>query len=149
SPPGVGVRSLAFIDIVLAYALLLITLDSIGGLRPVFSRIQGVVTLILSILGILAAIAFIYLTIALVVLMLSLLVSPPFGTFASFPIWGRFDKAPARLLLGLDMTLKLFGIAAIALSNPAFLKNKGFLFLMLCSLGMTFVLGLLHAFPPF
>jgi hypothetical protein len=149
SPPGVGIRSLVFIDVVLGYALLLIAIDSAGGIRAVFSRIQGVLTLILSVLGILGSIIFIYLMIALVVLMLTLLVSPPFGTIAYFAIWGHFDKTPARIILGLDMTLKLFGIGVIAVSNPAFLKNKGFLFLMVCSLGMTFILGLLHAFPPF
>jgi hypothetical protein len=146
--PGVGIRALTFIDVVLAYTLLLIGIDAIGGIRAIVSRVQGVVTLVLSIIGIIVAIVFIFASIGLVVLMLALLMSPPFGTIAYFVVWGTFDTASARLILGLDMTLKLVGVGMIAVSNPAFLKNKGFLLLMACSLGATFVLGLLQTIPP-
>jgi hypothetical protein len=146
--PGIGIRALILIDFILAYAILLIAVDMAPGFRTVFGRIQGVLTLVLSILSLIIAIAAIYLAIALVVLMLSLLLSPPFGTIAYFAIWGDFDKSTARLILSTSMFLKMIGVGMIVVSNPSFLKNIGFMLLMVCSLAATFVLGLLHAFPP-
>jgi hypothetical protein len=146
--PGIGIRALILIDFILAYAILLIAVDMAPGFRVVLGRIQGVVTLVLSILSIIIAIAAIYVAIALVVLMLSLLLSPPFGTIAYFAVWGSFDKSTARVILSASMFLKLIGVGMIVVSNPSFLKNIGFMLLMICSLAATFILGLLHAFPP-
>jgi hypothetical protein len=146
--PGIGIRALILIDAILAYAILLIAVDMAPGFRALVGRIQGVVTLVLSILCLIVAIAVIYSAIALVVLMLSLLMSPPFGTLAYLAVWGHFDKVPARAILSTSMFLKMIGVGLIVFSNPSFLKNKGFMLLIVCSLAATFVLGLLHAYPP-
>ncbi|MBR0748763.1 hypothetical protein JQ582_33015 [Bradyrhizobium japonicum] len=147
-PPGIGIRSLIFFDAVLAYTLWLLAIDFFPGLRAIFARLQGALTLVLSIVGILLALAFVIAAINLITTMLTLLVSPPFGTIAYFAAWGNFDKTPARMVIDLSMFLKILGLCFIAASNPLFLRNKGFVLLFGFSLGLTFVLGLLHALPP-
>lgn len=147
--PGIGIFALFFIDVVLAYNLFLIGLDFLPT-RAAFARIQGVITLVLSVLLLLFTFfVFVLGTFTMLMLMLGLLMSPPFGTLAYFAIWGDFETGQAKFILGVVMLFKLGGALAIVLSNPSFLKNKGFVALFACSVGATFLLGLLHAFPPF
>jgi len=148
SAPGVGIRALILVDVILVYSIAIIAIDMAPSFRALSGRIQGIVTLILSIVIIIITIASIFAAISLLMLMLSLLMSPPFGTIAYFAIWGDFDKATARAILSLSMFLKIVGAGAMVFSNPSFLKNTGFMLLMISSLAATFVLGLLHAFPP-
>ena len=147
-PPGIGIRYLALVDAVVAYSLVLIAVDLVPVLRPIAARLQGIVTLLLALGALLATIALLFAAITLTMLMVSLLLAPPFGTLAYFAIWSTFKMDDARMLLGLAMTLKIGGSALLVLAMPSFLKNKGFMLLMGCSLGVTFVLGFLHALPP-
>jgi hypothetical protein len=146
--PGIGIRSLLFLDAVLAYSLALIAVDFSAPIRAPFSRVQGVLTFVLGIFGALVAILFVTASINLVTIMLALLMSPPFGTLAYFAIWGHFDKTHARVILDLCIFLKIVGLALLVISSPSIVKNRNLMLLLGLSLGLTFVLGLLHAFPP-
>lgn len=146
--PGIGITALAWLDLIFLYTLALIALDFLPVLPALYARIQGIVTLILSVLGLLAAIVLAVLTFTFLMTMVSLLLTVPFGTIAYLAIWGDFDTAAAKVVLALTMLLKLAGIGFILFASLAFLKNKGFMLLAICSLGLSFVLGLLHAIPP-
>jgi hypothetical protein len=104
--------------------------------------------LVLSLLGLLGTLVFAFCTFTLIMLMVTLLLAAPFGTLAYFAVWGHFPTGPARISVALVMSLKLIGIGLIAASHLTLLKNKFFLVLAGCSIGLTFVLGLLYAFPP-
>jgi hypothetical protein len=146
--PGIGVRALVFVDIVLIYTLAMVVINEIPPLRPIFGRIQGVLTLILSLIGIIADIIFIFITLALLILMVSLLLAVPFGTIVYFATWGDFDTGQVRAVLSLAMFLKLTGLVVMVVSNPRLLKDKGLVFVAACSLLAAFLLGFLVAFPP-
>jgi len=146
--PGVGIRSLIFVDCVLLYALALIAVDLLPAFRTVFARVQGILTLILSLIGLILDIIFLFIAITLVLLMIALLLAAPFGTIAYLAIWGSFDVSGLRATLGLVMLLKLVGAVVAVISHPALLKNKGFVLLLASSLLAAFLLGFLVAFPP-
>jgi hypothetical protein len=84
----------------------------------------------------------------LIMLMITLLLATPFGTLAYFAAWGNFPTPSARTALALVMSLKLIGLGLIVVSNLTLLKNKFFVLVCACSIGLTFLLGLLYAFPP-
>lgn len=145
--PGLGIRMLALIDIALIWALALMLAEFL--LPPGrLSRVQGIVTLVLSFLGVIAGIILIVSTFALLILMVSLLVAAPFGTLAYLAAWGSFPSGAAGAALALIMTLKLAGATFLMLASPAILKNRGLLVLLLFSIAATFVTGLLIALVP-
>jgi hypothetical protein len=145
--PGIGIRYLATIDIALFYTLTLMALEFIAP-RAILGRVQGVVTLILSIIGILAVIVLVILAITALMLMVSLLLAPPFGTLAYFAAWGTFPSGTARGTLALIMFLKIASVLLLIFASPAFLKNKGLVVLIAFSLLATFLNGFLIAFVP-
>jgi polyferredoxin len=146
--PGIGVRALVFVDVVLIYTLAMVVINEIPPLRPIFGRIQGILTLILSLIGVIVDIIFIFVTLALLILMVSLLLAAPFGTLLYFATWGDFDTGAVRAVLSLVMALKLAGLGIMVVSNPRLLKDKGLVFAAACSLLVAFLLGFLVAFPP-
>jgi hypothetical protein len=148
SAPGIGIGALGWLDLIFAYTLLFIAIDYLPGFRAIVARFQGIVTLILSVLALIAALIAVFALFALLMLMVSLLLATPFGTIAYFALWGDFDVSRAKTILALAMLLKLIGIGLILLASPAMLKNKGFVLLTVCSVGLTFVLGLLQTIPP-
>jgi hypothetical protein len=148
APPGLGIGALAVLDLLLLYTGALLALDALAPLRAIVARLQGVVTFLLSLLGLLACIVLIMAVFALLILMVSLLVSAPFGTIAYFAAFGDFPTVRARVLLGLVMALKLCGLATMVVARPGLVGNKGFMLLLGCSIGLGFVLSLLHAIPP-
>jgi hypothetical protein len=143
--PGIGISYVAVLDLLLLYTLALLGLDAVAPTRGVVARLQGIVTFILSLLGLLAVIALIFVALNLLALMVSLLLAVPFGTLIYLGLWGDFAIDQARVLLGSIMLLKLIGVALLLLSRPLFLKNKGFMLLMITSVGATFALGFLLA----
>lgn len=146
--PGVGITAIGYLDLIFLYTLALIALDFLPVVPAAYARIHGIVTLVLSVLGFIGALALAFLTFTLLMTMVSLLVTVPFGTIAYLAIWGSFDTTGAKVVLSLTMLLKLAGVGMILVASPSFLKNKGFMLLVICSLGLTFVLGLLHTIPP-
>lgn len=146
--PGIGISAMAYLDFIFLYSLALIGLDFLPVVPAVFSRVQGIVTLVLSFLGLVGSVVLAFLTFTLLMTMVSLFLTVPFGTIAYLAIWGAFDTAGAKVVLSLTMLLKLAGVGLILFASMSFLKNKGFMLLTICSLGLSFVLGLLHTIPP-
>src|SRR5437016_8218920 len=87
TPPGRAIGYLALVD---GIVLFTVALMGAGLLLPdrIHGRLQGVVTLIFSILLILAALALLVIAIAQLVLMVTLLLAIPFGAIAYLIIWG-------------------------------------------------------------
>ena len=146
--PGIGISYLAALDLLLMYTLLLLSVNELGPLRAVLARVQGLVTFILSLLGLLATLVMIYAALELIILMVSLLVAVPFGTLAYLAIWGDFDTGKGHALLAAVMLFKLVGAGLLLCARPLFLKNLGFLLLLTTSLVATLLLMILMSWFP-
>lgn len=145
--PGIGIRMLALIDIALVWALgLMLAEMTLPTGRWI--RVQGIVTLILSLIAVVFGVGLILATFSLLILMVSLLVAVPFGTAIYLAAWGSFPTGAAGAALALIMALKLAGTAFLVLASPAMLKNKGLMVLLLFTLGSTFITGFLIALVP-
>ncbi len=147
APPGLGIPYLALLDGLLLFTLVLMGLGLLVPER-IQGRVQGVATLLVSLLTIFAAIAMILAAIALLVVMLSLLLSVPFGTLIYLGLYGSFERAGARAALALVMTLKLGFCAFLVLAQQQFLRNVGLVLIVLSSLVATLVITCLHGFVP-
>jgi len=147
STPGKGILSLALLDALLLFTVILIGFSIVIPER-VQGRIQGIVTLIFSLLLLFGAVAMLIETFVLLTLMLSLLLAPIFGTVAYLVAFGTFQTGPARVTLGLLMTLKLAFAACLVLAHQRFLQNKGLVLLVLLSLVCTFLVSFLQGFVP-
>ncbi|MCZ7422283.1 MULTISPECIES: hypothetical protein [unclassified Micromonospora] len=146
-PSGRGTGYLALID---AAALWTTGLFCLGLVLPerLHGRIQGVATLIFSIILILVALLALVLAFIELMIMVSLFLAPPFGTLAYLALWGFFPVGDAAALLGLVLLLKLAWAGLLILAQPKFLQNKGLVLLILTSLLGTVVLGFLHGLVP-
>lgn len=145
--PGLGIRMLGLLDLALAWTLLLMAVEMVRPIGPL-AKIQGFVTLVLSFFGILGGIALIFTTLALLILMVSLLLAIPFGTIVYMATWADFPAGYARGALALLMTFKLIGTGLLVVASPALIRNKGLLVLLVLSIGLTFLTGLLIGFVP-
>lgn len=145
--PGMGIPYLAVVD-----ALLLFTLALMGAslLIPerVHGRVQGMATLVVSILALLTGLAMLFKAIALLILMVSLLTAVPFGTIAYLAVWGFFNRGGASGTLGLLMTLKVAAAVCLVIAQPRFLQNKGLVLLVLTSMLANAIVSFLHGLVP-
>ena len=146
-PSGRGTGYLVLVD---AAALWTTGLFCLGLVLPerIHGRVQGVATLVFSIVMII--VAFVALIVAFVELMVmvSLFLAPPFGTLAYLALWGFFPVGDAAVLLGLALLLKLAWAGLLVLAQPKFLQNKGLVLLILTSLLCTVLLEFLHNLVP-
>ena len=147
TPPGLGLGYLALVD---GIALFTVLLMGIGLVVPpkLQGRLQAIVTLIFSILLILAALVLLIIAFVKLILMVTLLFAFPFGTIAYLIIWGSFPRGEATVLLSLLMFLKLVFGAFLVLAQPRFVQNKGLVLLTLTSLICNIVLEFLHGIVP-
>jgi hypothetical protein len=146
-PSGRGTTYLALIDAVAIwttglFCLSLVVPDRIQG------RVQGVATLIFSILLILGSLVLLVIAFIELSIMVSLFLAAPFGTLAYLALWGFFPVGDASLILGLVLLLKLAWAALLVLAQPRFLQNKGLVLLILTTLLCTIVLEFLHNLVP-
>lgn len=146
-PPGRGIGYLALIDVIILYTVLLM---GVGLLLPdqLHGRIQGVLTLIGSI--VLIIVSFILAIIALVelLIMVALFFAAPFGTIAYLALWGFFPRSDAAVLLSLLMFLKIVFAVLLVLAQQRFLQNKGLVLIILTSLLCNVILAFLHDLVP-
>jgi hypothetical protein len=77
-----------------------------------------------------------------------LLVAVPFGTIAYLAAWGHFARGAAAATLAFAMALKIAFLILLVLAHQRFLQNKGLLVLVGLSLGLTWLIGFVHAFLP-
>jgi hypothetical protein len=145
--PGKGIFSLVFIDGVLLYTSMLIGLSLIVPER-IQGRVQGIVSLIFSLLLVLGGIFTLLAVFELLILMVTLLLAPIFGTLAYFAAYGTFNTAAARVTLGMVMTLKLLFALCLVLAHQRFLQNKGLVVVIVISLVATFIVQFLQGLVP-
>jgi hypothetical protein len=116
--------------------------------RKLAGRLQGITSLIVSIvilvLGMIAA----FVIFALLMVMLGLFLAVPFGTLAYLAIWGFFPRSEAAATLGILMFLKLATAVLLVLAQRDFIKNKGLMLLLGLSLLLNMLTTFLHNFPP-
>jgi hypothetical protein len=145
--PGQGIPSLAYLDGLLLFTFVLISLSLIAP-EQIQGRIQGIVGLVFSILLIIGAFRMLLHVLALLILMVTLLLAPIFGTLAYFTAFSVFNTDGAHAVLRIAMTLKLFFGASLILAHQRFLQNKGLMLLIGTSLLATFLLQILQGWVP-
>jgi hypothetical protein len=146
-PPGVGVPSLGLIDGLLLYTLVLMGLGLLVPER-IHGRIQGIASLIVSILILIAAIVLIIGTFVKVLIMIALFLAAPFGTLAYLAVYGSFNRGGAAAVLSLSMLFKLAGAVLLVLAHQRFLQNKGLVLLIATSLVANIIVSFLHGLVP-
>ncbi|MGV9213624.1 hypothetical protein ACTFTM_17360 [Micromonospora sp. RB23] len=146
-PSGRGTSYLALIDAVALWTTGLFCLSLVVPER-VQGRIQGVATLIFSILLILGSLVLLIIAFVELMIMVSLFLAVPFGTLAYLALWGFFPVGDAAVLLGLALLLKLVWAGLLVLAQPRFLQNKGLVLIIITTLLCTVVLEFLHRLVP-
>lgn len=146
-PPGRGLGHLALVDVIMLYTVLLM---GAGLLVPdrLHGRLQGVLTLIGSIVLIIVAFLFAIIAFVELSIMIALFFATPFGTIAYLALWGFFPRGDAAVLLSLLMFLKLVFAVLLVLAQQRFLQNKGLVLLILTSLLCNVILAFLHGLVP-
>lgn len=146
-PPGMGIPALALIEGILLLVLVITAAPLLIG-----ERVTGVLTGAVSIIGglvvLLAAIATAIASFAALMLMVSLLLSAPFGTMAYLAIFGSFDTGGAGVFTSLILGLTLGCLVLLVLAQQRFLKGKGLMLLLATAALLTFVTALLHSIVP-
>jgi VanZ family protein len=145
--PGLGIPYMALVDGLLLFILGLMVASLVIPPR-VQGRLQGIVTLIVTLLLILAAIVMVFFALGLLILMVSLLLSVPFGTIVYLVVFGFFDRAGAQVTLSLTMLLKVVFAVCLAIAHQSFLTDKGLLLLVGASFLCNLVVGFLQGFVP-
>lgn len=147
SPPGYGIPSMAPLDGLILFTVGLMGLSMILA-KGIHAKLQGIVTLIVSFLLLLACIVMGFVIFALILLMVGLLLAPIFGTIAYFAIYGHFDTGESAAVLSVLMLLKLGFAICLILAHQRFLQNKGLVLIVLTSLLAQIITSFLQGFPP-
>ena len=124
SVTGQAIPSMAYLDGLIFFAALIIAIALLVPER-VQSKVQGIVTVIVSFSLLLGCIVCIFKNLTMLFLMISLLLAVPFGTIVYFAAWAHFDTNTARIALSLIMTLKIVFAVCLVLAQQRFLQNKG------------------------
>jgi hypothetical protein len=147
SPTGKAIPAMAFLDGLILFATVIIGIALLIPER-VQSKVQGIVTLIFSLLLILGGIGVIIADIVLLMLMVGLLLAIPFGTIAYFAIWANFDTSGAAAALSILMTLKIIFAVCLVLAEQRFLQNKGLVLIIVTSMVSNIIIAFLHGLVP-
>lgn len=147
APPGSGIAHLALVDGLLVFTLALLGTSLMLSHR-VYGRVQGVATLIVTLLWVIGSLVVAVLAYVQLMLMVGLFVAAPFGTLAYLAVWGFFPVGEAALLLGLLLVLKIAMTGLLVAAQPRFLRVKGLVALIAVSVVLQLVLGFLHGFLP-
>src|SRR6266545_3555756 len=146
-PPGRGIPYLALIDVIAFYTVALMGASLIVP-KKLHGRLQGVLTLIGSIVLIIVSLILLIIAFIELLIMVGLFFAFPFGTIAYLAIWGFFPRGDAAVILSLLMFLKLVFAGFLILAQPRFLQNKGLVALIVTSLVANIVVAFLHGFVP-
>jgi hypothetical protein len=145
--PGLGIPYLAILDGLVLFTIALIGAPLIISDR-VHGRIQGIITFIAALLTLVGSILMIFAALGLLLLMVSLLLSIPFGTIVYMAKYAVFDKTAAAITLSLIMSFKLGFAVCLVLAHQRFLENKGLVLIILTSFLATIILSFLHGIVP-
>lgn len=145
--PGLGIPYLALVDGIVLYTIGLFGLSLIVPAR-ILGAVHGIVTFFLALFLLIGCIVLIFIALAMLVMMVTLLLAVPFGTIVYFAEFSDFDVGPARVTLGILMLLKV-GIAIfLFLAQQRFISVKGLVFLLLTSILANIIVSFLHGFLP-
>ena len=147
SVSGRAIPALALLDGLVFYATLIIGIALLVPER-LQSKVQGIVTLVFSLVLLLACIGVIFTNLGLLILKVSLFLAAPFGTIAYLALWGDFDTNGAHVVLGLLMTLKIVFAICLVLAHQRFLQNKGLDLIIITSLVANLIIAFLHGLVP-
>lgn len=144
---GHGIAYLALLDGLVLFTVGLMFASLVVPER-LHGRVQGIVTLVVSLLLLLVSVASIFLALGLLVLMVTLLSAAPFGTAVYFASYASFPTTTATVTLGLVLTLKLGYAGCLIAAHGRMLQNKGLVLLVLTALLANVVVSFLHALVP-
>jgi hypothetical protein len=144
---GKAIPAMAFLDGLVLFATVIIGVALLVPER-VQSKVQGIVTLVFAILLVLSTILILLKDLALLILMVSLLMAPPFGTIAYFALWSHFDTGTAYAALSLIMLLKIVFAVCLVLAQQRFLQNKGLVLIICTSFLANLLVVFLYGFVP-
>lgn len=148
SPPGNGIGHLALVDGYLLFSMIMLGLSFLLSQR-LYGRIQGIITLVVSLFWIILSLVLGLSAFALLMVMFGLFVSTPFGTIAYLAAWGFFPVSKAAVVLGLLLFLKLVFLVLLVLAQQKFLKAKVFMIHIAVSFALQLALGVVHGWLPF
>lgn len=145
--PGMGIPTLAVFDALVLFTVILMCVSLFVPER-VHAKTQGVITLIVSVLVLIACIGLIIMAVSRVFLMLGLLLAPIFGTIAYLAMYGDFDTDRARVILAFIMSLKFIVAVLLVIAHQRFLENRGLVLIMLSSILAGMIVGFCHGVVP-
>ena len=147
TPPGMGIPTMKWLD-----GLLLFTVALMGAalLIPerVHGRLQGILTLIVSILVLIGSFFAIIKALVKLLVMVAMFLAVPFGTLAYMAIYAFFPHGAADGVLGLLMILKLVFLGCLFFAHQRFLQNKGLMLIIVTSILANFIVSFLHGIVP-
>lgn len=146
-PPGSGIPDLALLDSIVLFTLALLGMALVLPAR-LQGRVQGIATLVFSLLLLLLAFSQIFLAFASLSLMVALFLSFPFGTLIYLIIYGSFNRAGADVVLSVIMLLKLVLSVCLVFAQQRFFQGKGLVLLLVSSLVGTVIVNFLLGLVP-
>lgn len=146
-PPGMAIPNMALVNGLLLLALVLTALPLLVGDR-ITGSLQGVVSIVGGLLGVIGGIALAMIAFSALMLMVSLFLAAPFGTLAYLAIYGSFAKGAAAAVLGLVLVLQVLAAALLIIAQQRFLLSKGLMLLFLTTMLLTLLTSILHSFVP-
>jgi hypothetical protein len=141
-----GIPSLWLLDSSLLWVLVEIALQLFLN-KNLVGRVQGVISLILSIVVIIFGIKTLIVAFVELLVMVALL-SSFFGWLVYIPLFAFFDTGAAATVLGTLTLFKLVAVVLLVLAQQRFLENKGLVLLIALSLICDLLLSFLHGLPP-
>lgn len=141
-----GIPSLALVDACFLWTLVIMALNGLID-RAVVGKIQGILTLIVSILIVFAGIRALIVSFVLLLVMIALL-SSFFGWVVYLAVFGFFDTGSAATVLAAVTFFKLACLVLLVLAEQDFIKSFRFLLLVGISLLCDLLLSFLQGLPP-
>jgi hypothetical protein len=146
-PPGAAIAAMALVDGIVVYGLIMLSLPMLMS-QELHGRLSGPVTLIFSIVILIAAIILVITSFIKTLIMVALFTAAPFGTIAYLAIWGFFNRGGAAAILSINMMLKLGFALCLVLAHPRFLQSKGLVLMVLTSFVAILIISFLHGLVP-
>jgi hypothetical protein len=117
-----------------------------GMWRSCFARVQGIPSLIIAIVVIIAGIVTLVKSFVSLLIMLALI--PSLIGFLVYLALFSFDSGDASVVLGAITFFKIAFAVVLVLAGQSFLKSKGLIIMIAVSLGCDLLLSILHGLVP-
>ena len=146
--PGMGIMALAFIDGILLYSWSTIKAGSVIP-EKILTPSMKIANIVFFFLMLMAAITTIFVAIALITVMVSLLLAIPFGTIVYMIKFASFPTGAAASTLAVLMSLKiLFAISIVVGESRLFHDYRMFLLVLATSFVANIIIGFVHGIVP-